>query len=430
MKPIHHRPHCRLFLISVLIAGFVSFQKFTFTVRAPGIAAAPPRVEAVLASGDQNFPAVTNDAANASPVEAELPASLEAPSQEAVEPAVENPAPTMEPAESVRVALEDQPPVISTEEAPQAALAPAPDPLRFVFPTQGPKPVSAWRPPLYSTPWEPTPHDHFYFSRPIAADEVNWPLPDYRYGGVFFQDFVHTGVDIPVPVGTPVLAAGPGRVTWTGYGLLWGNEDLDDPYGLAVVIRHDFGYKGERLYTIYAHMSRIDVTEGERVETGDVLGLSGATGNVTGPHLHFEVRLGKSNFHLSRNPELWIAPPQGWGVVAARVMNESGGLLRRHEVRLRNNDTGQTWVVDTYGEGSANSDAYYQENMVIGDLPAGSYSFWIEYKGKTFKQDLQVIPGMVSYFTFHGEKGFSTEPPKKNNSTFQPPDQLEDADLE
>ena len=52
---------------------------------------------------------------------------------------------------------------------------PVSDPLRFAFPAPGPPPVSAWRPPLYTTPWAPTPYDHFYFARPIPANEINWP---------------------------------------------------------------------------------------------------------------------------------------------------------------------------------------------------------------------------------------------------------------
>lgn len=411
MKPTRRRSHSRFIFAALLLATFVSCQMIAPTSRTPGMLAVPPEVHAVLASEKEGPSAPLDEG----PADESLPSPTASPTFA--------PTATGVPVELIAGAGESQETGYQLPAELQPSPTPGPDPLRFVFPTPGPEPVSAWRPPLYPTPWEPTPHDHFYFARPIAADEVNWPLPDYRYGGVFFKDFVHTGVDIPVPTGTPVLAAGPGRVTWTGYGLLWGNDDLDDPYGLAVVIKHDFGYETDRLFTIYAHMDRIDVVKGQQVNTGDVLGLSGATGNVTGPHLHFEVRLGKSNFHLSRNPELWISPPQGWGVVAGRVMNGHGSLLRRHPVRLRNTDTGQNWVVDTYGEGSANSDPYYRENMVIGDLPGGNYLFWIEFEGKTFMQQVEVKPGMVSYFTFHGEKGFSIEPPQEPDIDFQPPDQ-------
>jgi len=57
------------------------------------------------------------------------------------------------------------------------APTPVADPLQFIFPTPAPPPVSAWRPPLYPTPWVPTQQDHFYFARPIGANEINWPLP-------------------------------------------------------------------------------------------------------------------------------------------------------------------------------------------------------------------------------------------------------------
>ncbi|MFF5185244.1 M23 family metallopeptidase [Streptomyces sp. NPDC000345] len=87
----------------------------------------------------------------------------------------------------------------------------------------------------------------------------------------------HTGQDFAVPAGTPVLAVGPGTVRATTCG---------DGFGNQVVIRHPDGY-----FTQYAHLSRIDVRRGDRVAPGTRIGLSGATGNVTGPHLHFEVRI-------------------------------------------------------------------------------------------------------------------------------------------
>lgn len=292
-----------------------------------------------------------------------------------------------------------------------ASPTPGSPPLRFVFPTPGPAPVSAWRPPLYSIPWAPTPYDHFYFSRPIGADQVNWPLPDYRYGGIFFGDVVHTGVDIPAPIGTPVLAAASGRVVWAGYGLFLGQYDPNDPYGLAVAIRHEFGYQGQALYTLYGHMSQIDIVRGQIVTQGEVLGLVGDTGQTTGPHLHFEVRLGENLFATTRNPELWIAPPQGWGLLVGRVMNNLGELLYEQPVNVRNLKTGQTWVVFTYGPTSVNADAYYRENVVLGDLPAGDYIVWLNANGLSGDHRFTIEPGLVTYFTFGREGKFSLETP-------------------
>jgi murein DD-endopeptidase MepM/ murein hydrolase activator NlpD len=312
--------------------------------------------------------------------------------------------------------------VPSTPEAPPALASPAPDPLRFVFPSPGPAPVSAWRPPLYPTPWAPTPYDHFFFSRPIGADEINWPLADYRYGGKFFPGVVYTGIDIPAPLGTPVLAAGPGKVTWAGYGLYALKDEPDDPYGLAIAIKHDFGYQGDTLYTVYGHMDQIFVIKGQRVNGGDLIGLVGETGKVTGPHLHFEVRQSKNNFYGSRNPELWMSPPQGWGVLVGRVMSTGGELLEGHSIEVHSYDTGQKWTVNTYGDGSTNSDLYYRENVVMGDLPAGNYEIWIGYEGAVYDQDLKIRPGMVTYFTFRGTGGFKTDPPAIPGANFVPPD--------
>jgi murein DD-endopeptidase MepM/ murein hydrolase activator NlpD len=312
----------------------------------------------------------------------------------------------------------------ATIESTQAGEIPptaAPDPLRFVFPEAPPAPVSAWRPPLYPVPWAPTPYDHFYFSRPIAADEVNWPLANYRYGGVFFEDVIHTGVDIPAPTGTPVIAAGDGKVIWSGYGLYRGiTGDLSDPYGQAVVIRHDFGFQGQQLYTVYGHMSAIDVSRGQHVDLGEQIGLVGETGFVTGPHLHFEVRVGESDFFTTLNPELWLVPPQGWGVAVARIMDTAGQIYIGNELRITSKQTGQVWKAIPYAGGPVNSDPYYRENIVISDLPAGMYKIETTYAGRPFDLEFEIFPGRVTYFTFRGRDGFSLELPPNPGEDFTP----------
>ncbi len=294
------------------------------------------------------------------------------------------------------------------------------DPLRFVFPTPGPQPASAWRPPLYPAPWALFPYDHFYFARPIAADVVNWPLWDYRYGGTFFDNIVHTGIDIPAKKGTPVMAAGAGKVTWAGYGLYRGAEDRSDPYGIAVAIRHDFGYQGETLYTIYGHLDQVDVAPGMHVQAGDLLGLSGETGKVTGPHLHFEVRLGKNDYFTTQNPELWMVPPQGWGVLAGRVLNSAGERNTGQDVFLKSKVSSQQWMVKSYGPEAINSDAYYNENLVLGDIPAGIYQILIPYSGINYNWDIEIRPGAISYFTFRGNLGFDTTLPPLPGAEFTP----------
>ncbi len=284
------------------------------------------------------------------------------------------------------------------------------EPVRFTFPTPLPPPKSAWRPPLYDVPWAPGPYDHFYFTRPIAADEVNWPVADYRYGGIFFSsDIVHTGVDIPAPRFTPVLAAGNGRVVWAGYGLYYGQNNPNDPYGLAVTIRHDFGWQGQRLYTVYAHMERLNVVNGQVVQQGDVIGWVGVTGLTTGPHLHFEVRTDRNSYFTTLNPELWLSPPIGWGVLVGQLRNTNGSLLTEQDVIVRSWKTNQKWTVRSYGKSAVNSDPYYKENLVLSDLPAGDYEIIIDYLGKRFTRNMTIRPGQVTYFTFRGEDGFQSE---------------------
>jgi murein DD-endopeptidase MepM/ murein hydrolase activator NlpD len=272
-------------------------------------------------------------------------------------------------------------------------------------------------------PWAVSAYDHFYFTRPIAADNVNWPLAEYRYGGVFFApNIVHTGEDIDADEGTPILAAGPGTVISADWGLYTeapGNKN--DPYGQAVVVRHDFGYKGLNLFTIYAHMSKIIAVVGQHVETGDVLGLVGATGATTGPHLHFEVRTGTNTFFQTYNPELWVAPPQGWGVLVGRITDEKGELLNLYPLEVRPYPSEKpVHKAFTYALGPVNSDPYYQENMVLSDLPAGIYKILINYKDKDIQGFMEIYPGQVTYFTFTDKKGFQVVPPPPPKLGFLP----------
>ncbi|MFJ6071441.1 transglycosylase family protein [Streptomyces sp. NPDC093065] len=100
----------------------------------------------------------------------------------------------------------------------------------------------------------------------------------YHQAGSSWSKGYHTGVDFPVPTGTSVKSVAAGRVVSSG----WGGS-----YGYQVVVRH-----GDGRYSQYAHLSAISVKAGQSVGAGQRLGRSGATGNVTGPHLHFEVRTG------------------------------------------------------------------------------------------------------------------------------------------
>jgi murein DD-endopeptidase MepM/ murein hydrolase activator NlpD len=290
---------------------------------------------------------------------------------------------------------------------PYVTRRPPETPAGFLFPTAIPSPTVAWRPPPYPVPWALTPDDHFFFARPIPSGEVNWPNPMYRYGSTFFgEETIHTGVDLDAARGTPVLAAGPGEVVWTGYGLYRGVVDESDPYGLAVAIRHDFGYEGQTLWTVYAHMSAISAWVGQHVETGDVIGAVGDTGHTTGPHLHFEVRLGDNSYFSTRDPELWMVPPEGWGILAGRIEGSVGQLLPEQQVIVTSIDNGQHWELWTYANQTIHPDAVYGENFVISDLPMGAYTVSLNWAGRSYSTQLYLLPGRTNLVEFHGWDGF------------------------
>jgi murein DD-endopeptidase MepM/ murein hydrolase activator NlpD len=146
---------------------------------------------------------------------------------------------------------------------------------------------------------------------PSPGSRVAWPMQ-----GVLTQPFgctgfslenpsltcpagFHTGIDIARPQGTPVRAAAAG--------LAYPFSD-NQRYGNHVIVQMQDG-----LSTLYGHMVRMNVSWGEPVRAGDVIGWVGSTGNSTGPHLHFEVRYGGVAF----DPETYLNGdpyplPEGW----------------------------------------------------------------------------------------------------------------------
>jgi murein DD-endopeptidase MepM/ murein hydrolase activator NlpD len=123
-------------------------------------------------------------------------------------------------------------------------------------------------------------------ARPAAATTAasGWMKPvgnaaigtGYKASGSLWSSGSHTGVDFLVGSGTPVHAVAAGTVVSAGW---------DGAYGNDVIIKHADGK-----YTLYGHLTQPLVAAGQAVTEGQEIGISGATGNVTGPHLHFEVR--------------------------------------------------------------------------------------------------------------------------------------------
>ncbi|MEU8031419.1 M23 family metallopeptidase [Streptomyces sp. NPDC049099] len=118
-----------------------------------------------------------------------------------------------------------------------------------------------------------TPTTSTGFTLPVTGATIG---TGYHVAGSMWSSGYHTGVDFVVPTGTPVKAVAAGTVVSAGWGGAYGNQ---------VVLRLNDGH-----YAQYGHLSRLSVSPGQTVTEGRQVGLSGATGNVTGPHLHFEIR--------------------------------------------------------------------------------------------------------------------------------------------
>jgi murein DD-endopeptidase MepM/ murein hydrolase activator NlpD len=112
------------------------------------------------------------------------------------------------------------------------------------------------------------------FVTPVQAK----PTDSFGMTHIFNEELssTHRGTDFPVTEGSPVVVSNSGTVVLAGDLFYEGN---------CIIVDH-----GQRLFTIYMHMSKIDVSVGDKLIKGDRLGLSGQTGRATGPHLHFGVR--------------------------------------------------------------------------------------------------------------------------------------------
>lgn len=107
---------------------------------------------------------------------------------------------------------------------------------------------------------------------PIQNGKITTP---YKKSGKMWSKGYHTGVDFAVKEGTEVIAVADGKIEPAN----WGKS-----YGIQAVQKVDGGW------VIYAHLSKLNVKPGDSVKTGQLIGLSGNTGNSSGPHLHFEFR--------------------------------------------------------------------------------------------------------------------------------------------
>src|SRR5690606_35030769 len=138
---------------------------------------------------------------------------------------------------------------------------------------------------------------------PIEFSRISSRFTDARLHPVFGQVRAHKGVDFAAPAGTPIRATGDGVVEFVG---------TQRGYGKVVVIQHHGKYS-----TLYAHMSGFarHLRKGDKVAQGTVIGYVGSTGYATGPHLHYEFRIGDEHAD-PLTADLPVAAPLGRAALA------------------------------------------------------------------------------------------------------------------
>lgn len=261
---------------------------------------------------------------------------------------------------------------------------------------------ATWTPPPFP---QPLIQDHYVFKRPFDLQYGTYWARSYSYGSTDNGTRpIHHGLDFPNVMGVPILAAAPGVVYYAGDDItsaLYGPQP--NYYGNVIVIEHPFlDADGEKVYSLYGHLSRIEVKTGQKVKVGDEIGLVGSEGVALGAHLHFEVRVGRpTDYGATRNPELWIIPYPGAGVLAGRVMDLSGNLVLGVQVQIQSPSV--SLAAYSYADDSVNPDPYFGENYVIPDLQEGWYNVFIRPPDGAlkFKQLVYIWPGRTNWLDIH-----------------------------
>jgi murein DD-endopeptidase MepM/ murein hydrolase activator NlpD len=251
--------------------------------------------------------------------------------------------------------------------------------------------------------------DHFWFTRPFTDAYKTWGSYYYPYGtNGRGQYFWHYGIDIENPQHTTIIAAGDGTVTnagtdeatllgpWLGY------------YGQAVMIEHNQRRQGQPVYTLYGHVSKVLVTPGQQVKAGDPIAEVGQLGVATGPHLHLEVRLGGPTYDDTRNPDLWVRPDPGYGVIAGRVVDSQGYYVPQQLVTLHRAETPSRFWRETYTypDHEVIADEGYFETFTFSDVPAGNYLLKTSFDGRQLTVPVTVTDGTTSFVLLQ-----QTQPP-------------------
>ncbi len=258
---------------------------------------------------------------------------------------------------------------------------------------------------------------HTFFRRPIALTDQPYIDQTYRFGSTMGGNFQpHQGVEFNNPDGTPVHAIGDGVVIYSGPAEAGAN---------TIAIRHDRRLTPGRgpgvnppgslyVYSVYYHNSKLLARVGQRVKAGDVISLVGNTGRATNDHLHLEVHAAPTTdsskiVHpdvryppFNTNPELWIEPLPGTGLVAGQVWDSKGQPVQQARVyglvKPEPQETPFSFI-ETYGPRN-HSDPVYHEHFAISDVPPGDYTLGVEIEGKKVYRRVRVAVGKLTWVEF------------------------------
>jgi len=232
---------------------------------------------------------------------------------------------------------------------------------------------------------------HFIFQRPVQPPNYASVDGTYRYASTAngTRD-PHHGVEIGKDSGTPIHAAADGVIYFAGPDKEARFSPWANFYGNMIVIQHADG-----LFTLYGHLSKIDVQQGQAVTAGEKIGEMGHSGAATGSHLHFEVRHGAvENYFSTQNPELWLIPESDghayYGALMISIVNAASQYQFAKLTIARYPDSSTQpdfpYYLDTYVNTMAKGD----ENAAIGGLQAGRYRIAFELNGYLYERWVEV----------------------------------------
>lgn len=291
-------------------------------------------------------------------------------------------------------------PTLTPRPSPTTTYTPAPPSPTPVATLEGPHPGLIATLPAGSVSYAPSElvlREHYWFEWPVPGRI----LPTYPYGGRWpGGTWIHRGVDINADVGDPVVAVAPGVVIEAGSQLVEINGRKSDAYGIHVMMLLDQTFDGWPIYILYAHFSQVLVEQGQHVQGGELIGLAGATGFTTGPHVHLEVRIEINDNVHTRNPELWLMPREGAGTLAGRLIDPEGDYVHEWPILLYDQDGRLIRQTRTYASSVVNPDEGWGENFVFWEVPPGEYTVRVVLGGETHLWRAQAVAGRTTMARF------------------------------